>query len=199
MRQIEVFADIACPFAYVGIRSFVEQRQERGLTEPRLHVRSWPLELVNATPHPAEHLASEIAALRAEVAPHLFSGVDLDHFPASTLPALAAEVAAHAKGPAHGEAFSLAVRDALWEHGLDISDSEVLHRLCDDLGVEVRHVDDAAVVDAEWTEGRQRGVAGSPHFFTDHGDFFCPMLDISQPDGEMKVTFDQDGLRRLFG
>ena len=41
----------------------------------------------------------------------------------------------------------------------------------------------AAAVDADWDEGRRRGVVGSPHFFTADGDdWFCPALAISRDD-----------------
>ena len=36
-------------------------------------------------------------------------------------------------------------------------------------------------VRADWSEGTQRGVVGSPHFFTpDGGGWFCPGLAISR-------------------
>lgn len=197
MSEIEVFADIACPFAYVGIRAVVDHRRQLGRTEPRLHVRPWPLELVNQQPHSGEHLAEEIKALRAEAAPHLFAGVDPEHFPATTLPALAAERAAYEAGPAHGEAFSLAVRDALWEHGLDVSDPEVLGKLAGDLGVELPELDDEEGVRSEWADGQRRGVVGSPYFFAGDQGYFCPMLDISQESGEMEVAFDREAFGRF--
>ena len=197
MSDIEVFADIACPFAHVGIRTVVEHRRRLGLTEPRLHVRPWPLELVNGGPHDGEHLREEIGAVRAQAAPELLKGFDAQRFPVTTLPALAAEIAAYEAGPVHGEAFSLAVRDALWEHGLDVSDPDVLGRLAADLHVDLPDLDDDTAVRAGWAEGQRRGVVGSPHFFTDDASFFCPMLDISQDAGTMRVRFDQAGLERF--
>lgn len=193
MSEIEVFADIACPFTHAGIRAVMDHRRQLGLSQPRLHVRPWPLELVNDGPHSGEHLGREIDALQAGAAPHLFAGFDRSRFPTTTLPALVAELAAYEAGPAHGEAFSLAVRDALWEHGLDVSDPEVLHQLADGLGVVLPDLESDAGVRESWAEGRRRGVVGSPHFFTEGGDFFCPMLDISEQDGSMKVTVDDTG------
>ena len=43
-----------------------------------------------------------------------------------------------------------------------------------------------AVLDA-WQQGTQRGVVGSPHFFTPNGAFFCPALDISRVDGHLRI------------
>ena len=192
-----MFADVACPFAHAGLRAFVAYRRERGATGPRLLVRSWPLELVNGTPHSGTHLAPEIDALRADVAPDLFRGFDAATFPTSSLAALAAAAAAYRVGPEHGEVFSLAVRDALWEHGLDVTDPDVLHHLAKQLGVPVATADDEAAVEADLAEGRRRGVIGSPHFFTAAGDFFCPSLDIDSGGGDMRVRFDHAGFTRF--
>ena len=197
MQQLEVFADVACPFAHAGLRAFTTYRRERGATAPRLVVRAWPLELVNDSPHSGRHLAPEIVALRAGPAPDLFAGFTAEPFPASSLAALASAAAAYRTGPAHGEAFSLAVRDALWEHGMDIDDPAVLARLRADLEVPDPTSADEASVHADLDEGRRRGVTGSPHFFTEHGDFFCPSLDITKEGGEMRVAFDLDGFREF--
>jgi hypothetical protein len=51
-RLVEVFADVGCPFAHVGLRRFVERRDELGRDDVVLWVRAWPLELVNARPAP---------------------------------------------------------------------------------------------------------------------------------------------------
>ncbi len=197
MQQIEVFADVACPFAHAGLRAFVAFRRERGAGEPRLHVRAWPLELVNDASHSAAHLAPEIDALRADVAPDLFAGFPSERFPASTLRAFVSAAAAYRLGPAHGEAFSLAVRDALWEHGLDVSDPDVLAQLRADLDVPEPSAEDEASVQRDLEDGRARGVTGSPHFFTAAGDFFCPSLDITKNGGAMQVAFDVDGFQRF--
>lgn len=195
MRQIDVFADIACPYAHAGIRTFVQHRAERGLSEPRLVVRAWPLEFVNDKPHDGFAEGPAVEGLRAGPAPELFAGFDPGNFPSTTIQAMAAEATAHARGAAHGEAFSLAVREALWEHGLDVSDPEVLERLCRDLGIEPPEDDSA--VRADLAEGQARGVAGSPHFFTDGGDFFCPSLDIEKHGRRVDVSFDVVGFRRF--
>jgi 2-hydroxychromene-2-carboxylate isomerase len=98
---------------------------------------------------------------------------------------------------AQGEAFSLAVRDALWEHGLDVDDPEVLAELRRGLRVPDPTDEDEAAVQADLAEGRARGVDGSPHFFTDRGDFFCPSLDIGTEGGRMRVRFDPEEFRRF--
>jgi predicted DsbA family dithiol-disulfide isomerase len=196
---IEVFADIACPFAHAGLARFVAFRHERGRDQPRLRVRAWPLELVNDRPHAGETLAAKVDALRRGVAPDRFGGFDPARFPATTLPALRSEAAAYRTGGVElGEPFSLALRAALWDDGLDVADEGVLADLRSAHGVADPTRDDDAAVHADLADGRGRGVSGSPHFFTPGGDFFCPSLDIRHDDGgEYDVSFDVDGFRRF--
>ena len=80
MREVEVFADIRCPFTHVGLRRLTEWRARTG-AEFALRVRAWPLELVNAEPLAATLIAEEAEALRRQIAPDLFAGFDLDNFP----------------------------------------------------------------------------------------------------------------------
>jgi hypothetical protein len=65
MSDLEMFADIACPFTHVGLRRFAALREARGTTAPRLRVRAWPLELVNGRPFDGPTVAPKVAALRA--------------------------------------------------------------------------------------------------------------------------------------
>ncbi|MGQ0831766.1 MAG: DsbA family oxidoreductase [Microthrixaceae bacterium] len=197
MQQIEVFADVGCPFTHVGLRSFAALRSERSTAVPVLRVRAWSLELVNGEPLTGQFLAPEIDALRAGPAPSLFAGFSAQAFPATTRSAMASAAAAYRVGLEQGEAFSLAVRDALFEQGLDIADPTVLDRLRADIGVPAPSEGDDASIEADLEEGRARGVIGSPHFFTSGGDFFCPSLDIEKDEGGMRVAFDQDGFRRF--
>jgi len=197
MTIIEVFADVACPFTHVGLRRFVERRREQGATELVLHVRSWPLELVNGEPLDPDHVAEEIEEIRAQVAPELFVGFDRSTFPATSIPALTLAVAAYDLGPPVGEAVSLELRDLLFERGVDVADPDVLAGVARDHGVEV-DLDDDRRVREEFAEGRQRGVDGSPHFFTPGGSFFCPALDVGRDErGNLQVTPDPIGFDRF--
>jgi predicted DsbA family dithiol-disulfide isomerase len=197
MRTIEVFADVMCPFAYVGLHAFDVRRRDLGVTGPMVAVRAWPLEVVNGTPHDGHHLAGEIAALRRDVVPHLFAGFHAEGFPTSTRPALAATAAAYRHDAEAGERFALAVRHALWEQGQDVSDADILAALAEQVGVPVAAAEDDASVDADLAEGRARGVSGSPHWFTDQGDFFCPSLEIHHEGDEWDVRFDREGFDRF--
>jgi predicted DsbA family dithiol-disulfide isomerase len=88
-----------------------------------------------------------------------------------------------------GEAFSFALRNALFEEGLDISRREVLADLAESLSVDAFDAADERAVLADWREGAERGVKGSPHFFCGDSNVFCPSLQISQDGtGHLKVS-----------
>jgi predicted DsbA family dithiol-disulfide isomerase len=177
---IEVFADIWCPFAHVGLRAIEQQRTRAGRSELALWVRAWPIELVNGTPLDPRTTKEHADDLRDQVAPDLFGNLDVDRFPTSTLEALALANRAYRTELRLGERVSFALRDALFEDGQDISDPVVLEYLAHDLGVGMPDESDRAAVLADWREGQQRGVLGSPHFFCGDTDVFCPSLDITK-------------------
>ena len=188
---LEVFADIWCPFAHVGLRAVEEQRARAGRPEVAIVVRAWPLELVNGRPLDPATTEEHADDLRAQVAPDLFAHLDTDHFPTSTLEALALAHRGYRSGAATGERVSFALRDALFEEGRDISDPRVLADLARDLGVVPPDDTDRAAVLDDWAEGTRRGVRGSPHFFGGGSDMFCPSLDISRrPDDTLDIARD---------
>ena len=182
MPLIEVFADIWCPFAHVGLRALVAQRHVLGREDVGLWIRAWPLELVNSEPLDARHVAQEIADLRPQVAADLFAGFAEDSFPATSLPALALAAGAYRRDNHTGERVSLGLRNALFEEGRDICDAGVLASIARAHDVDLASPDDHETVRADWREGRRRGVQGSPHFFCDEISAFCPALDISKDD-----------------
>ncbi len=193
--MIEVFADVSCPFTHIGLLRLVTRRDELGSSEA-IHVKAWPLELVNGEPLAAALVAEEVAELRAQVAPDLFTGFDPAQFPATSLPAMALAAAAYRHGSGVGERMSLALRDALFEAGRDVSDPEVLTEIGRAHDVEREAGDDATVLD-EWREGQQRGVGGSPYFFAaDHG-FFCPSLEITHVEDRLQIRRDDEALERF--
>jgi predicted DsbA family dithiol-disulfide isomerase len=195
---IEVYADIWCPFTHVGLRAVADQRAEAGRDDVVIRVRAWPLELVNGAPLDPATTEQHADELREQVAPTLFARLDTDHFPTSTLDALALVERAYRQGPERGERMSFALRDALFEEGRDISDRSVLQDIAADLGVDPPEPSDAAAVLADWESGRDRGVLGSPHFFCGGTDAFCPSLDITKdPDHGLAVTRDTAGLTRF--
>lgn len=190
---IEVFADVGCPFTHVGLRRFVARREAVGRQDVQLRVRAWPLEIVNGQPLDPDFIAEEVDDIRDQVAPDLFGGFVVEHFPTSSLPALAVAAAGYRVASQVGEAVSLALRSLLFEQGEDIGRGDVLARVAADHGLEVTDADRDAVLE-DHRDGVRRGVIGSPHFFTPSGDFFCPALDVSRDDrGHLRITADPDG------
>jgi predicted DsbA family dithiol-disulfide isomerase len=188
MTTIEVFADVSCPFAHVGLRRLVDLRAELDRTDVQLRVRAWPLEIVNGDPLDADFVAEEVDEIRRQVAPDLFEGFRRSAFPATSLPALALAAAAYERDLGTGERVSLALRDLLFEQGIDIADHDVLQRLAHEHGVEFDPADTRQVL-ADHAEGVRREVIGSPHFFTPWGGFFCPALDVRRDaDGHLQIT-----------
>ena len=189
---IEVFADVVCPFTHVGLRRFVQRRSELQRNDVALHVRAWPLELVNGSPLSPELVTEEIEEIRSLAAPNLFAGFAPSQFPSTSLPALRLAAAAYKQGFGVGEQVSLRLRDLLFEHGVDIADDTVLSAIAQDFDL-LLESDDAQTVLDDHAEGIRRGVIGSPHFFTPSGGFFCPSLDVHRgASGELHVAVDPD-------
>ncbi|MGI9124033.1 MAG: DsbA family oxidoreductase [Mycobacterium sp.] len=185
MTAVEVFADVLCPFTHVGLHTLIDRRRERGLDEPRLVIRAWPLEMINGKPLDAHHVAAEIVALRASVRPDLFAGFSVEHFPETSMAAFALSAAAQRTGdPVLIEEVGMALRDALFEQGLDIGRPEVVETIGTRFGIQALDAEATeASVRADWDQGKARGVVGSPHFFTaEGGSWFCPALAISRDD-----------------
>lgn len=194
MATIEVFADIGCPFAHISLRRLAARRTEIGRDDVRFHVRAWPLELVNGTPMDPEFIAEEIDELRPQVAPDLFTGFRAAAFPASSLPALALEAAAYAADPVVGERVSLELRDRLFERSEDVGDPAVLCEVAEAHGIAF-DPDDLSAPARDHREGVERGVVGSPHFFTPTDSFFCPVLDVRRDaDDHLVVDVDDEGV-----
>jgi predicted DsbA family dithiol-disulfide isomerase len=188
---IEMYADIWCPFAHVGLRSLVRRRNQIGRDDVVVRVRAWPLELVNGAPLDPRATAEHVDALRAQVAPDLFAGFDAEHFPRTSLPALALAAAAYRRSDGIGEAVSLALRDAIFEEGRDISCPDVLADVAYAHGIGESGPEDDEAVRAEWREGQSRGVKGSPHFFCGKVDAFCPSLLITK-DARNEIHIGRD-------
>jgi predicted DsbA family dithiol-disulfide isomerase len=192
--MIEVYADIWCPFAHVGLRAVVRYRNHVGRNDVAIRVRAWPLELVNGAPLDPQSTSQHVYDLRTQVAAGLFKHFDPDHFPTTSVPALSLAAAAYRQGDRTGEAVSFALRDALFEEGRDISRRDVLVSLANSHGVDPDFSDDGAVL-SDWREGETRGVKGSPHFFCGTIDAFCPSLDISKDeDGHLQLRPNMEAL-----
>lgn len=184
-----MFADIICPFAYVGLTRLIAKRDELARHDVRFRIRSWPLELVNGKPVDAHFIGEEVDEMKPQVAPDLFAGFNPDAFPTTTLPALALTAAAYAVDDATGESVAMEVRRLVFEHGRDVSDPAVLGDVAQQHGLVDVGTTDTVLTD--FAEGRARGVIGSPHFFVEDTSAFCPVLDIKRVDGLLQVRVDQ--------
>ena len=193
--RIDVYADVVCPFTHVGLTRLVERRAAVGRTDVTLHVHAWPLELVNGEPISRELLVEEIAELQRVVAPELFRGFNPELVPMTSLPARSLVARAYGADDERGERASLAVRHALFEEGRDVSNPAEIAKIAEDLGVGVPDANDEATMRGDYRAGVARGVIGSPHFFVDDGDYFCPSLDINRVDDHLRVAFDPEGFR----
>ena len=194
MNTVEVFADVLCPFTHVGLHTLIDRRAERGLAEPTLRILAWPLQLINGKPLDPDHIAAEITALRGSVRPDLFRGFSVETFPKTSMTAFALAAAADQTGDAVvSETVGMALRDAVFEQGLDIGRPEVVAEIAARFGLHPLDADATdAAVRADWNEGRGRGVVGSPHFFTGAASWFCPGLAISRDDvGNFIVAWKQ--------
>jgi predicted DsbA family dithiol-disulfide isomerase len=188
---IEVYADVGCPFAHAALRMLVAERAARNRPDLAIIVRAWPLELVNGKAIDPVMIAEEVDDIRAQVAPDAFVGFRADAFPATTQPAMELTARAYEVGPEIGEAVALSCRDLLFEQGVDVGDPEVLAALAAEHGMDLPAPDDRDRVRADYEQGRERGVVGSPHFFVQGGDWFCPSLDIRRAGDRLRISFDQ--------
>jgi len=194
VSAIEVYADIWCPFTHVGLRLVADRRLVRGRGDIAIRVRAWPLELVNATPLDKSRVEHHVRELRDQVVPDMFRGFTPTAFPKTTLPALSLAECAYTASDAVGEAVSFELREALFEHGLNISDARVLREIARAHRLGIPTEQDGAAVLADWHEGQRRGVRGSPHFFCNGRNVFCPSLDISHDDEQLRLSKDLPAL-----
>ena len=193
---VVIYADVLCPFTHVGLHTLIERRTSAGLLAPRFDIRAWPLELINGQPLDAHHIAAEIAGLRTKVSPKLFQGFSIAKFPRTSLQAFRLTAAAAITGDLSiVETVGLAVRDAVFERGIDVGEASAIEKLGEELGVVPVSLDEAQTAAiADWESGKARGVIGSPHIFAaDGSDYFCPALDISRDDqGAFVIDWKSD-------
>ncbi|MCD9625694.1 DsbA family oxidoreductase [Rhabdothermincola salaria] len=188
--MIELFADVICPFAHVSLCRLATRRETDGRQDVGIVVRAWPLEIVNGEPFEADKIAEEIDVLRDSVAPDLFTGFDPAAYPSSSMPALALTAAGYAADLVVGERIAFELRELLFEQGVDVADPAVLASVADRHGLPREVLGQFGPVHDDLAEGRRRGVVGSPHYFVEGRDVFCPSLDVSKPEGSLRVRFD---------
>jgi predicted DsbA family dithiol-disulfide isomerase len=198
MPIVEVYADITCPFAHVGLTHVVEH--VRAMSEPAdVVVRAWPLEWVNGTPLAFDAVVVKARALTEQLGVAVFDGLRAQAWPSTTLSALELAATAYAHDHPTGLSVSLDLRAALFERGEDVSNPDVLAAIAAAHGIAAPSAGSTDAVRADYDAGRARGVQGSPHFFIGSDDFFCPALDLGHDDeGHLTARFDADMLAEFF-
>jgi predicted DsbA family dithiol-disulfide isomerase len=196
--QVEVFADITCPFTHVGLEQVCRHVAE--MSEPcDVIVRAWPLEWVNGTPLDIEAVIVKAAALSEQLGVDDFAGLRADRWPSSTIAALNLAASAYERDAATGLAVSLELRAALFEHGVDVGDPDALALIAAAHHLAAPSSTADAAVRSDYELGQARGVKGSPHFFVGADGFFCPALDLGHDlDGHLTARFDADMLAEFF-
>ncbi|MBV9846261.1 MAG: DsbA family protein [Kutzneria sp.] len=171
---IQVWSDLLCPFAYVGLLRLRRARKRLGL-DVRLEHRAFPLELFNG-PHPRRGTDSEAVGLgriEPEAGFRLWTAPE-DTYPNTVLLATEAVAAASTQGSAAAEELDLALRRAFWTRSLPIAHRQVIL----DVASEVSAVRiDVPALAGELDSGRHRvtvmhdfavaqtdAIAGSPTF-----------------------------------
>jgi predicted DsbA family dithiol-disulfide isomerase len=82
------------------------------------------------------------------------------------------------------------LRWALFEQGRDIASVDVLLDIAQSAGAPLPHECELDRVRDDLTDGRARGVIGSPHFFIGDNDYFCPTLAITRTDEGLHIAGD---------
>lgn len=123
---IEVWSDLLCPFAYVGLLRLRRARERLGLDVVLVH-RSYPLELFNG-PHPRRGTDTEAVGL-GQIEPaanfRVWTAAD-DLYPHTVLLAAEAVHAAAEQGPVAAEELDLALRSAFWTDSRSIAHRQVI-------------------------------------------------------------------------
>lgn len=194
--QLEVFADITCPFTHLGLKRVVAEIDEFD-GDVEVLVRAWPLEWVNDAPLDAAAVKMKVGVLHDQLGTGAFDGFREDGWPLTTIPALNLAAAAYDRSASTGLAVSLALRDALFEEGKDVSDLSVLASIARKFDLDPPSADVDSRVQADYDDGLRRGVRGSPDFWVGEEEFFCPALTLGHDDSGLTAEFDTDGLERF--
>jgi len=183
MVTIELWSDIACPWASLAVFRLRAARERLGLLDDvQVDLRAWPLELVNSRSTPKRTLDAETAVIGAHE-PALgwspWRGPS-SRYPVSTLLPLEAVQACKADvmgGVPASEQLDLALRQAFYAESRCISLYDVVidvAKRCDRVDVDALAValeqgSARSQVFGQWGASDERGVEGSPHLFLPDG------------------------------
>jgi len=152
MPTIEVWSDLLCPFAYVGLLRLRRARERLGLSDVLLEHHTFPLELFDG-PHPRRGTDTEAVGLgqiEPEAGFRVWTAAD-DLYPHTVLLAAEAVHAASAQSLTAGEELDLALRRAFWAESRSICHRQVIL----DVAAGVPQVDVAGLA-AALDDGRHR-------------------------------------------
>jgi predicted DsbA family dithiol-disulfide isomerase len=128
---IEIWSDLLCPFAYVGLLRLRRARARLGLDIAIEH-HTFPLELFNG-PHPRRGTDTEAVGL-GQIEPdagfRVWTAAD-DLYPHTVLLAAEAVHAASAQSLTAGEELDIALRRAFWTESRSISHRQVILDVAD--------------------------------------------------------------------
>jgi predicted DsbA family dithiol-disulfide isomerase len=172
MTTIQVWSDLLCPFAYVGILRLRRARERLGL-DVALEHHTFPLELFDG-PHPRRGTDTEAVGL-GQIEPEAQFRVGTepdDRYPHTVLLAAEAVHAASAQSVRAGETLDLALRRAFWTHSRSISHRQVILEVAgEQAGIDVDAL--AAALDtgrhradvmADFAVSQTDAIAASPTF-----------------------------------
>lgn len=187
MTTIEVWSDLLCPFAYVGLLRLRRARARLG-SDVSIEHHTFPLELFDG-PHPRRGTDTEAVGLgqiEPEAGFRVWTAAD-DLYPHTVLLAAEAVHAAGAQSLAAGEELDLALRKAFWTQSRSISHRQVIL----DVAGTVAQVDAdalAAALDdgrhrrdvmADFAVARTDAIDGSPTFrFPDGSTVTNPGIEV---------------------
>jgi predicted DsbA family dithiol-disulfide isomerase len=177
---IQVWSDIACPWAHVAVWRLHDARRRLGL-EDRVQIdhRAFPLELFNSEPTPRHDRGPEwpaCAALAPRAGWQSWSAAD-SAWPVTTLPALEAVQAAKAQGLEASAQLDRGLRRAFWAESRCISLRHVILEVASatdglDLAALAAAIDDGRArqaLFAQYETAKTDAVHGSPHLFVHDG------------------------------
>jgi predicted DsbA family dithiol-disulfide isomerase len=186
--RLDVWADIACPWCYIGTRHLDSALEHERAEGREVLVRHRPFELQPAMPPeglPARafmearfggpEVVDGMIANVAEIGRSVGIEFDFDAMPKTPNTRLAHAAVLSYDGDERQRAVLLRLYAAYFEQGLDITDREVLAAAIAEVTGEAPHevhprLDDHAPLDADLHVARQLGVDAVPLFVADGGE-----------------------------
>jgi predicted DsbA family dithiol-disulfide isomerase len=186
---VQVWSDLLCPFAYVGLLRFYRARARLGLDgEVRVEHRCFPLELFNG-PHPRRGTDTEavgVGQIEPEAEFRVWTAPE-DQYPHTVLLAAEAVAATGAQSAAAAEALDLALRRAFWTQSRSISHRSVILEVAEETGsVDVKDLAEAldtgrhrAQLMADFAVAQTGAIPASPTFrLADRTAYTNPGIEV---------------------